>query len=452
MSRRPRRLPVDVLLVFAVALTLTLGMLVVATQFRPISDDYIHIGRVIELGVVGSTADWFITLLPGIPGVFLMSSFAWWASEAPWGAAYVPYVALVCSVLYLLGVVVLWPLVQAGRRWVAWMLAAAFPPLWLLSIGNLFPQHDVINAYGMLGWFSAGYRVHLPVLIVTFFFLINCWKGGVRSGLLVGFLGGFLLAMSFLNVLPDMIAYLLIAAGTAGYLAWQACSERASQWSPGVLINLTFAFGIAGGLAALFVSPGTAARTERHPLQFTWESAPSTALYQLTVFLREMMNISNGLVLIAAVSLGLYLAVRQSPAQRLLVQRTMGLRAVQAVALTVLLIGSGVVGETLTYGAVFHRWAVLQVEFIAIMLVGLLIGQRLARRFTPESTRIAAPLVTIAILTVALVPLLNVAQLAIDRRETWETGEAAPVSFLEDREQAGLREWWAVIDTYRRGG
>ena len=436
--------------VIGLGLAITVAMLALATRFRPISDDYIHIGRVLDLGVVGSTADWFVTLLPGVPGVLTISLFAWFAGLAPWSLAYVPYTLFLCSILYLLGAVFLRPLVTREKRRLAWLLAVVFPPLWFLSIGNLFPQHDVINAFGMLSWISNGYRVHLPLLILIFFFAMNRWAGQSRTGFWLGLVGSAFLSLNFLNALPDMAAYFLLAAGTALWLWWRARRADMRPRSPLIAVNLGIAIGMVAGLVILAMSPGTSARAERHPLQFALSTAPETAVYQFTVFLREMMNVSNGLVLLAAVALGSVLALRVDATTHTSGLSVVRLRAIQALVLTGLLVFTGVLGETLTYGAVFHRWALLQVEFAAVMLIGLYLGYRFGTRWSSGWVSNASVAVICLALAASLIPLTNVTRLATDRLERWTSGESASVSFLEDREQPGLRDWWLLIDASRR--
>ena len=107
-------------------------------------------------------------------------------------------------------------------------------------------------------------------------------------------------------------------------------------------------------------------------------------------------------------------------------------------------------GETLTYGAVFHRWALLQVEFAAVMLIGLYLGYRFGTRWSSGWVSNASVAVICLALAASLIPLTNVTRLATDRLERWTSGESASVSFLEDREQPGLREWWLLIDASRR--
>ena len=429
---------------------LTVGMIAIATQFRPIADDYIHIGRVMQLGVLPSTTDWFMTFLPGFFGVLLISLFTSLYGSVPDSLAYVPYAFFLVAVLYTVGLTVLFPFTRSLRATTPWLLALATPPLWLLSMGNLFPEYDIINTFGMMSWISNGYRAHLPLLILIFFFWMNCWRGSRLVGFTVGLFGMVFLTLNFLNALPDIAAYFALAIGTASYYAWQRTRRPGSTNTPVIAVNLGIAVGALAGLAILLLSPGTTSRTDEIPVQFSLESAIETIPYQLVVFLREMMNISHALVFVAAISIGITAArISGAPIERNGLSRLKTM-ALQATALTFLVLGTGVIGETLTYAAIFHRWVVLQIEFVAILLVGLWIGALVGLRNPRSTTQRWAYVVTVGVLLAALVPLVNVANFAAERKRTWESGQPAPVSYMVDREQLMLLDWWKAIEE-RRG-
>lgn len=431
---------------------LTAGMIAIATQFRPIADDYIHIGRVMQMGILPSTADWFMTFLPGFFGVLLISLFTGVYGSVPDSLAYVPYTLFLVAVLYVVGLTVLRPFARSLRATTPWLFALTAPPLWLLSMGNLFPEYDIINAFGMMNWISNGYRAHLPLLILVFFFWMNWWRGSTLVGFLLGLLGLMFLTLNFLNALPDIAAYFALALGTAGYYAWQRKRRPAATSTPIIAVNLGMASGALAGLVILLLSPGTTSRTDEIPVQFSLSSAIQVIPYQVVVFLREMMNVSHAVVFLAAISIGV-IAAQLSGAQVMQIgQSRLKVMSVQAIALTVLILGTGVIGETLTYAAIFHRWVVLQIEFVAILLVGLWIGARVARRNPGRGTQRWAYVVIVGALVTALVPLVNVAGFAAERKRTWESGQPAPVSYMVDREQLMLKDWWDVIQERRGPG
>ena len=438
--------------VVAISGALTVGMIAIATQFRPIADDYIHIGRVMQMGILPSTIDWFLTFLPGFFGVLLISLFTGLYGSVPDSLAYVPYTMFLVGILYFVGLTALFPFTQSLRVSTPWLLAVAFPSLWLLSMGNLFPEYDIINTFGMMSWISNGYRAHLPLLILVFFFWMNWWRGSNLIGFLVGLFGMVFLTLNFLNALPDIAAYFALALGTAGYYAWHRMRQRGSSKSPVIFANLGMAAGSLAGLAILLLSPGTTSRTDEIPVQFSLESAIQIIPYQTIVFLREMMNVSHAIVFGAAITMGIIVSqLRGGPIQRIGLSHLKAM-STQAIVLTFLLIGTGVIGETLTYAAIFHRWVVLQIEFVAIVLVGLWIGALIALQTPKLSTQRWPYAMMVGALLTALVPLVNVANFAAERKRAWESGQPAPVSYMVDREQLMLRDWWNVIEEQRAAG
>ena len=443
-SRRTRSYAV-ISLVSGAAIAVTLAMVALGTQFRPIADDYFHIGRVMEMGVVGSTADWYVTLLPGFFGVLLMSIFALPFGAVPDYLAYVPYTAFVVATLYLVGFTLLRPFYTRGNRGVVLLLSAVVPPLWLLSMGNLFPQYDVINAFGMLSWISNGYRFHLPLMILIFFFWMNWWSGRRGWGVIVGGLGMLFLTLNFLNPLPDIAAYFALCTGTGAYWAWRARGSATREQDTRIAINASMAAGVLGGLLFLLFSPGTSSRMDAKPLQFTLEAALQSVPYQFMIFLREMANISHLLVLAGAVGLSLLVSSRLGDNRRDRCLPMVRFMTITAIALSSLLLVTGMIGETLTYNAIFHRWVVLQVEFVAIVLVGLWIGLKITASKRRQPSIVLAGLVTLAAVVAACIPLLNVLELSVERRQLWDSGQPAPVSYMVDREQEIFRDWWERI-------
>lgn len=429
----------------ALALTITVAMIVVATQFRPIADDYFHIGRVMEMGILGSTADWYRTLLPGVLGVLLMSLFASPFGHVPDFMAYIPYTAFVVGVLYILGLTLLKPYRARTNRKAIAALAATVPPLWLLSMGNLFPQYDIINVFGMMSWISNGYRVHLPFLLFAFFLWMNWWQGSRLSGGLVGGVGMLVLTLNFLNPLPDIAAYFFLCTAVAIHQALRSTGTSPARLATPVVINGSMAAGVLVGFLFLFLSPGTASRIDTKPLQFSWESALTGFPQQALIFLREMMNVSHVLVLVGALGISLLAASSLTSQERRRCAQEVRFMSVVALALLALLFGTGIIGETLTYNAIFHRWAVLQIQFVVVVLLGLWLGMWMATAAKRTPSPAVAGAATAVALLASVVPLLDVYQLSIERRQVWETGQPAPVSFMVDREQAIFQDWWDRI-------
>ena len=432
--------------IIALAAALTAGMIAVGTQFRPIADDYIHIGRVTQMGIFSSSAEWFVSFLPGFFGVLLISFFASFFGTVPDSLAYVPYTLFLVLVLYALGVTLLYPFSGSLRSAVVWLTALVFPPLWLLSMGNVFPEYDIINVFGMMSWISNGYRAHLPLLIIVFFFWMNWWRGSKVTGFVIGLLGMVFLTLNFLNALPDIAAYFALATGSAAVFAWRYRKRPAQRDAVLVAVHTGLAVGTLLGLMILLLGPGTTSRTDEIPIQFSLESAIQVVPYQFTVFVREMMNVSHALTFLAAICVGVILSRRSDDAVRSSALTRLRMMAAQGTALLLLLLGTGVMGETLTYAAIFHRWVVLQIEFVVIVLIGLWLGALLGARRPVQSFLRWAPAVLVLCLLVTVIPLINVAQFAAERRQMWETGQPAPVSYMLDREQAMLQDWWIIID------
>ena len=439
------RIQTVVIAVSTLSILLVIAMVVLATQFRPIADDYFHIGRIMEMGVMGSTADWYRTLLPGFVGVLIMSIFAAPFGVVPDYLAYVPYTAFVVAVLYLLGVTLLKPFLTRTNRTFILLLASAIPPLWLLSMGNVFPEYDVINAFGMLSWISNGYRLHLPILLLVFFFWMNWWRFSRFWGIVIGGLGMFVLTLSFLNPLPDIAAYFTLCASLGLAFVFRSRKDSSPRSLTRAAINAAMALGVLAGLLFLLLSPGTTSRIDAKPLQFTLESALLSIPYQVQVFLREMMNVSHVVVLIGAIGLSLLAANQLTNQQLKGCLAAVRYMTMIALVLTGLLLFTGIVGETLTYNAIFHRWVVLQTQFVAIVLIGLWAGLWWAStRKKQMPLSIAGAAIGVALL-VAIIPMVRVYDLAIERRQLWETGQPAPVSYMVDREQAIFQEWWDKI-------
>lgn len=439
------RIETVVVAVSTLSIVLVIAMVVLATQFRPIADDYFHIGRIMEMGVIGSTADWYRTLLPGFIGVLVMSIFAAPFGVVPDYLAYVPYTAFVVAVLYLLGVTLLKPFSSRTNLTSNLLLASVIPPLWLLSMGNVFPEYDVINTFGMLSWISNGYRLHLPILLLIFFFWMNWWRFSRFWGIMIGGLGMVVLTLSFLNPLPDIAAYFVLCAGSSLFFAYQSKRNSKPHSLTTAAINASMALGVLGGLLLLLLSPGTTSRIDAKPLQFTLESALLSVPYQLQVFLREMMNVSHLVVLIGAVGLALLAAYQLTTQQITRCFSAVRYMTLVTLVLTGLLLFTGILGETLTYNAIFHRWVVLQIQFVAIVLIGFwgaLWGISTRKQQIPLSI---AGVVTGVALFVAIIPMVRVYDLAIERRQVWETGQPAPISYMVDREQLIFQEWWDKI-------
>ena len=438
--------------IFMIAGVIALGMITVGTQFRPIADDYIHIGRVAEMGILSSTTDWFSTFLPGFFGVLLISLFTSLFGSVPDSFAYVPYTLFLVIVLYLVGLTLIFPLTQRLRTATPWLFALTIPSLWLLSMGNIFPQYDIINTFGMLSWISNGYRAHLPLLILIFFFWMNWWRSSAVTGTLIGFLGMLFLTLNFLNALPDIAAYFALALGSALFYAWRYRMQPGRTNSRLIAVNAGMAGGALVGLAILLLSPGTTSRTDAIPIQFSLPAALQVIPYQVAIFLREMMNISHAIVLIAAISLGALLTQMSRTTVEAGGLSRLRLMSLQAVFLTLLVLGTGVVGETLTYAAIFHRWVVLQVEFVSIVLIGLWAGAAMTIRYPSWIGRRWVSVVLALALMTAVIPLTNIVEFSVERKRVWETGRPAPVSYMPDREQPMLQEWWAVIEQGRTAG
>ena len=431
--------------VSAVSILLVIAMILLATQFRPIADDYFHIGRVMEMGVLGSTADWYRTLLPGFVGVLLMSIFAAPFGVVPDYLAYIPYTTFVVAVLYFLGVTLLKPFLTSHGRSFILLLASAIPPLWLLSMANVFPEYDVINTFGMLSWISNGYRLHLPILLLIFFLWMNWWRFSKSWGIVISGLGMLLLTLSFLNPLPDIAAYFVLCAGSSLFFASQSKRNSKPHSSTRAAINASMALGVLGGLTFLLLSPGTTSRIDAKPLQFTLESALLSVPYQLQVFLREMTNVSHLVVLIGVFGLALLAAHQLTTQQIMRCLIAVRYMTLTTLFLTGLLLFTGIMGETLTYNAIFHRWMVLQMQFVAIVLIGFWAA---LWWISTRDKQIPLPIAGVATgvaLLIAIIPMVRVYDLATERRQVWETGQPAPISYMVDREQLIFQEWWDKI-------
>ena len=437
---------------YAVVSLASLGwLLFIATLLRPVMDDYIHQGRVIELGIVGSTADWFTSLLSGFLGVLTISVFAATAVQLPLWLSYVPYVLFLVVTFFALGLVLLRPLFPVRHPWQMVALALTVPAMWFLSVANFFPEYDAINALGMLNWVSNGYRVHLPIMFVVAYLIFSAWRPPGFTAPVMALATGLILGFSFLNLLPDLAAYALISIVGSAMLRLRQTARSDSD--PRGNLPATSLLALGSGLVVagmgLALSPGTSARAERHPLQFSLEAAPGTFLMQVWNFLREMMNVSNILVLITALAIGLLAAHGLSHAARRHASQRLTFWLASLVLLLLLLIGSGALGETLTYGAIFHRWSVLQVEFVVFVLMGLTLGCWASIRVNPPVRHMLVAAGLVALIATSI-PLSNVTRLADSRLAVWETGAPAPLSYLQDREQLTLNEWWTVVEEYRR--
>lgn len=414
-------------------------------------DDYIHQGRVIELGILGSTVDWFATLLSGFLGVLMISVFSATAVQLPLWLSYVPYLLFLIATFFVLGLVLLKPLFPVRKPVRATALALTVPPLWFLSVANVFPEYDAINALGMLNWISNGYRVHLPIIFVIVYLIFSAWRPPGVTAPAMALTTGVILGFSFLNLLPDLAAYALVSfLGAIGLrLRQRRRPDGGQQENQPAMSLLALGAGLVLAGITLAISPGTSARAERHPLQFSLEAAPDTFLTQVWNFLREMMNVSNILVLIAAIAVGLLAAQGFSHAARGHALQRLRFWLASVALLLVLLIGSGALGETLTYGAIFHRWSVLQIEFTVFVLIGLTVGCSASDKMNPRAQKLLVIAGLVALLS-TFVPLANVTRLADDRLAVWETGAPAPLSYLQDREQQTLNEWWIIVEDYRQ--
>jgi hypothetical protein len=420
------------------SLTLIGALLFIATISRPIADDYIHIHRVLDIGIIGSTSAWFFELLGGFLGVGVVSIFAWLVGTLPLSVGYLPYMLFILVVLYVAVLLLLRMTTSSIRVRLIWILALTGPALWLLSIGNLFPEHDLINIYGMLTWISAGYRVHLPVLFVIVLIAISLVKARNAGTLLSSAVIGISFAFMSLNVLPDLASY----AASALLLAFLCRSQDSSR-------NLvSFGCGIVIGTLLLYLTPATAARVSRHPLLLELSTAPASFGTNIIDYVREMVNPSNVLVLLGALSLGTAI-VRLSPrnddafAEH---TRELGKWVTVLVALTGLLILSGALGDTLTYGGVFHRWSVLQIEFLTIIAVGLWLAFRFTRKQGLPTFALAS---LVFIVAASYIPLVNLYHLSTAREAMWTSGSPAPVGFMEDRENTRYAQLWEEIDARR---
>ncbi len=451
LSRTRQRESLPFVLYALVSLTAIVWLLFIATRLRPLMDDYIHQGRVIELGILGSTADWFATLLSGFLGVLTISAFSATAVQLPLWLSYVPYVFFLIATFLVLGLVLLKPLLPSRQPLRTTALALTMPPLWFLSVANVFPEYDAINALGMLNWISNGYRVHLPIIFLIAYLIFSAWRPPGVTAPVMALATGLILGFSFLNLLPDLAAYALISfLGALGlWLQRRTRPDGDQQTHQPATSLLALGSGLVLAGIGLAMSPGTSARAERHPLQFSLEAAPNTFLTQVWNFLREMMNVSNILVLIAATAVGLLAAQGLSRAAKRHALQRLIFYLVSLALLLLLLIGSGALGETLTYGAIFHRWSVLQIEFAVFVVMGLMVGYRASDTMKAPVHNLLVAAGLVALLS-TFVPLANVTRLADDRLAVWETGAPAPMSYLQDREQQTLNEWWAIVEDYRQ--
>lgn len=428
-------------LIALVALTASIVIICligIATLFRPIADDYIHISRVLDMGLWGSTAGWFTELLGGFLGVGIISVFTSLAGNLPLSLGYVPYVIFLIVVLYTVLLFQLRTVTSSLRPKILWLLALTGPALWLLSVGNLFPEHDIINAIGMLGWIANGYRVHLPLIFVILLIGVGAIRSTTRMSIALCAALGVTFAFTSLNILPDLASYAL-AAFALSYLF----KAQKGPWNFAGL-----GAGVVIGTFLLYLTPATAARTARHPLQWDISTAPGVYIRNIADYLREMTNPSNAFVLLGAVALGVAVIhlSRMTPEVLDLRRKELKLWVAALVMLAFLLVLSGAAGDTLTYGGVYHRWSLLQIEFTAIIAVGLWISLRIPQ---VKSALILALSGLVLVIVVSFIPLMNVYELATSREAQWSTGGPAPIGFMEDREHSDYARLWAEIDARR---
>lgn len=440
------------------------AVLLIATQFRLIADDYAHVAGVLTRGIVGNTTYWFGIELAGIPGLVILGGFSWLVGHMSWVVGQVPYTVFLLATVWLFGAVAAAFMgARTNRRVVGIGLLAI--PMWVLSIGNVLGDYDVQSLMGMLNWISAGYRTTLPFWFATLFLALATsasWRSTTR--LVVGAAGGLFVTLSSLNLLPDLAAYLAITLVAAAFLTSTRAKQFVSDPPAPRQGFMAAAVGIAVGILVLWLAPATALRRERHPLLLSWQDSPAAFIGQLANFTREWMNVSNLLVAVVAAGVTLLLLIgaetrlgeperRQASAR---VRQRAAAFAVTAWLLVFMLVVTGAFGDVLTYGGVFHRWSVQQAAFIGFVALGVFMGATIGTRGATNgdrSTRRTAMIgvATVFCLLVTMVPLARMATMAIERRQLWETGQPAPLGFMADRD---ARDWlaaWQQIEGIRDG-
>ena len=426
------------LVVGAVCLILVIAMCVVATELRPIWDDYC-MGSVATQGFVSALETWFTTwsgdltarasdtLLLGLP-------LAHW----PWSVAS----AVAFLTTSILAVLAIYSIAGQGkerqRRALVWAGAPMFLVAWWawwaapMALGG---TNDVsLTGVYVFNWQNIGTGYLVPMLILTSAWVL-LWRSGMHRmpvwlsaalALLIGLLGGLsgaVFAVSSFVWLVAWAAYLLATRRARGRLDFAVLGAGAA--------------GLMAGLGIALTSPGAQARAAQLADLGTLEPKTPWSLFAWTMP-RAMSDWALGIFslgLIPTVLLGVTVgAVVLGPGTR---QRAAALatRGAGVLAFSLLLEVVNRASEAFAYPAPWHLVAPRAMAFLGITVLAAAAGQLVGKRLLLRRS-LAALFASLAIggLVVAAISLGSVAGDIQDRRAAWDSGPA-PIAGLTDTEQ-----------------
>jgi len=440
--RRPGRWIVP--LVLWSPLIVSAGFL--ARNGRLIGDDYCNAAAVIQRGVVGATVHLFQTWHGGWAANLAVSGFGWTVLHLPAGVGYVPFVAGTLALLVAVGrgvAITLFP----GMGWARW--SAVVPgvvTLQLVGLLALGEQQELLFA-GLL-WQAAS-LVHLWPTLLTIVLLLavvelrnhpSHWVTGalILCGALVG---GF----NFTETAIMAAAAAILAVGCLAAARSGGEALRRTGWrSAGLAVMAGVAF------AVMYEAPGTRARQE---LLAPPPPGTRTKLVLLLDHAQQLLALSLGRTgVLAAVALGVAatVLVRSRARRRMVARRAVALACISAaVGLAGTLLAAG--GELASYPAQWHALALIPWWLLAALGAGLCMGvggieagvalRPWAGRLVTGAA-VAVPVLASALL-IALVALW--ARPLEARSATWDTGAAAPMASIGDREVPYVRACWTQI-------
>lgn len=433
LSRRCLGLP----LLLAVALGSIAPLLVSLPFMRLIGDDYIFAAYAKVLGILASVALWSNFFASPVAS-FFMFLHGWWAAVVPTWMTYLPLSLFMMLFAAAVGMSIIASAtgLRLGRLQVV-TVGLFSVTMWILAFGNLGNDHDAVTLFSHLNWFSASYRAVLAFawFFAVFLILLVPARLPSKAAPLIFIPLGLLLSLIALNPLPDLLAYLF------GTLLLAVLSQRSSSdgWSSSRVRRLLFlALGQALGTALLLMSPGAAGR--RQWLRFSSPEDPVAAVAgQALVFAREAVNPSLILVFVGTSALVGFLALTNPIRERCHIPALWDLTWVST-ALLILLTMSGSTNVLIGPGAVWHRWGVQAMAFIACLLWASLAGLAIAKRWV----RLRFSLLVIAMVcsAISFVPSLSTSLLIMDRAKSWAESDSE-VMYIWDKKM--FAECWAVL-------
>lgn len=405
---------------------------------RPIADDYAFAANIASRGLFSGSMYWYSEQFGGVTFNFLSSLFIAPLVAWPWGVSYLPFVLSLLLIVFGGVWIVTGTLFRRLSVPVSLGTALAGVSLWVLAVGNIGPAHDVRTLFGHFNWISASYRVIAVWLFIISLLVLRHLRSrptwvAIGIGLLLGLVVG-------LNLVFETLAFLFVAIVIMIGASSRRYREAYASHLPALL---GFTAGLLLALPVMLLSPGALKRAET--FSPGGHLSPANMAWELQSYLREIANPSMAVVFLAALCMTL-LIVRSGQKMDTHQHERTTLLVYVLLALTGALVVFGSLGSQLAYSAVWHKWAALQSMFLLVVVLGVRVGVGLAPMTGLHRLKTWWIGVTFYVcLASTLIPSIALLRLESERNLVWESGRAAPLDYMSDREAPTTEQAWNTV-------